>query len=208
MKEISYGWSPSKLDGTEQQFNAIKDFEIPAAYDYIEFLPEVENQGATNMCVTYSISAHLDWNFNVDSKTRTYSSIHIDKKQLYAARSIPGDNGMTFKEALSFLRKKGVMSDKGNIKIERYAMVKNIQALKQALLLNGPCIGGMYVKSNSTDFWNGSENQGGHAIAIIGYNKDGFIIRNSWGKSYGNNGYATIKYQDFDKILECWTIID
>ena len=210
MKEINYGWAPSKLDGTEQQFKEIKNFDIPESYDYIEFLPEVENQGATNMCVTYSIAAHLDWNYNIDSKTRTYSSIHIDKKQIYAARSIPGDNGMSFKEALSFLRKNGVMSDKGNIKIERYAMVKTIQALKHALLLNGPCIGGMFVRSTgkSPEFWNGKENHGGHAIAIIGYNKEGFIIRNSWGKSYGNNGYAIIKYQDFDKILECWTIID
>jgi hypothetical protein len=99
--------------------------------------------------------------------------------------------------------------DYGNVKIERYSMVKSIESLKQALLLNGPCIGGMYVKDNNkTEFWIGNQNNGGHAIAIVGYDKKGFIIRNSWGKNYGNRGYATLKYEDFHCLLECWTIVD
>ena len=39
---------------------------------------------------------------------------------------------------------------------------------------------------------------------IVGYNKEGFIIRNSWGTSYGNNGYSILKYKDFNKVIECW----
>ena len=37
---------------------------------------------------------------------------------------------------------------------------------------------------------------GGHAVAIVGYGKDNFIIRNSWGDSWGDKGfaYASIKY--------------
>lgn len=206
---ISFGWTPSKLDGSEHQFDEIKNYDIPKKYSYVNFLPPVENQGSTNMCVTYSISAHLDWNFNIDSATKDSKSINVDKKEIYEARSIPGDNGMTFKEALNFLKKHGVKSDKGNIKIEAYAMIKTELALKQALLLNGPCIGGLYVKNPiGVEFWNGNENHGGHAIAIVGYNEEGFIIRNSWGPSYGASGYAIVKYKDFYKILECWTIID
>ncbi len=48
---------------------------------------------------------------------------------------------------------------------------------------------------------------GYHAISIVGYNKEGFIIRNSWGKTYGNGGYGIIKYDDMDKMLEMWTIL-
>lgn len=33
-------------------------------------------------------------------------------------------------------------------------------------------------------------NNSGHAVAIVGYTKDHFIIRNSWGSEYGENGYA------------------
>lgn len=32
--------------------------------------------------------------------------------------------------------------------------------------------------------------RGGHAVAIIGYTKDRFIIRNSWGTGWGDKGYA------------------
>ena len=33
-------------------------------------------------------------------------------------------------------------------------------------------------------------NNSGHAVAIVGYTKNHFIIRNSWGAEYGENGYA------------------
>jgi len=31
-----------------------------------------------------------------------------------------------------------------------------------------------------------------HAALIVGYNSKGFIIRNSWGTTWGNNGYSTV----------------
>lgn len=40
------------------------------------------------------------------------------------------------------------------------------------------------------------KNPGGHAVCIVGYTPDYFIIRNSWGKGWGDNGfaYASDKY--------------
>lgn len=32
--------------------------------------------------------------------------------------------------------------------------------------------------------------QGGHAVAFVGYTAGGFIVRNSWGKSWGDGGFA------------------
>jgi C1A family cysteine protease len=31
---------------------------------------------------------------------------------------------------------------------------------------------------------------GGHAIALVGYTKDAFIVRNSWGRGWGDKGFA------------------
>ncbi len=31
---------------------------------------------------------------------------------------------------------------------------------------------------------------GGHCVALVGYNKDGFIVRNSWGTGWGDKGFA------------------
>lgn len=38
---------------------------------------------------------------------------------------------------------------------------------------------------------------GGHAIAIVGYSPQGFIIQNSWGPDWGAGGFALLPYEDF-----------
>jgi hypothetical protein len=38
---------------------------------------------------------------------------------------------------------------------------------------------------------------GGHAIAIVGYTPQGFIIQNSWGPDWGADGFALLPYEDF-----------
>jgi hypothetical protein len=37
----------------------------------------------------------------------------------------------------------------------------------------------------------------GHAVAILGYTATGFIILNSWGESWGKDGFALLPYEDF-----------
>ncbi len=38
---------------------------------------------------------------------------------------------------------------------------------------------------------------GGHAVAIVGYTSEGFIIQNSWGRDWGAEGFALLPYADF-----------
>lgn len=38
---------------------------------------------------------------------------------------------------------------------------------------------------------------GGHAIAIVGYTPQGFIIQNSWGRDWGAGGFALLPYEDY-----------
>jgi len=44
--------------------------------------------------------------------------------------------------------------------------------------------------------------EGGHAISIVGYDdtKQAFIIRNSWGEDWGENGFAYISYNDISGV--------
>lgn len=42
-----------------------------------------------------------------------------------------------------------------------------------------------------------SKAKGLHAFAIVGYTTDGFIIQNSWGRSWGKNGLALLHYDDW-----------
>jgi hypothetical protein len=39
--------------------------------------------------------------------------------------------------------------------------------------------------------------EGGHAFAIVAYDRSGFWIQNSWGKAWGRNGFAQISYADW-----------
>lgn len=47
----------------------------------------------------------------------------------------------------------------------------------------------------------------GHAIAIVGYTRDGFIIQNSWGEKWGNKGFALLPYEDWMlHSSDCWVV--
>lgn len=39
--------------------------------------------------------------------------------------------------------------------------------------------------------------RGGHAFALVGYDERGFWFQNSWGNSWGKNGFALITYDDW-----------
>ncbi len=46
---------------------------------------------------------------------------------------------------------------------------------------------------------------GAHAFVISGYNRDGFIVHNSWGTEWGTGGRAVLTYQDWiDNAMDCW----
>jgi hypothetical protein len=47
----------------------------------------------------------------------------------------------------------------------------------------------------------------GHAVAIVGYTRDGFIIQNSWGTKWGKGGFAVLPYEDWLlHASDCWVV--
>lgn len=50
-----------------------------------------------------------------------------------------------------------------------------------------------------------SPSDGGHAFAIVGYNREGFIVHNSWGTTWGSKGCAILPYEDWlQNAMDCW----
>ena len=47
-------------------------------------------------------------------------------------------------------------------------------------------------------------------MCIVGYdmNKKHFIIRNSWGKHWSNNGYCYYPFDEWGSHYEIWTTVD
>ncbi|HEY9541695.1 MAG TPA: N-acetylmuramidase domain-containing protein, partial [Luteimonas sp.] len=47
----------------------------------------------------------------------------------------------------------------------------------------------------------------GHAFAIVGYTREGFVIQNSWGDHWGRGGFAVLPYADWlDNAMDCWVV--
>ena len=44
--------------------------------------------------------------------------------------------------------------------------------------------------------------RGGHAVCLVGYTKDYFIVRNSWGEYWGDRGFA---YASNDYVVAAFT---
>ena len=209
------GCNPSKLDGTEIIIDdCLETIDIPKEYSYVDYLPNVYDQGDSFTCVPHSISAFIDW-YNITNGIDKDMSIDW----IYDCREDKNVNGMTLKEALKYIRRVGYATkrDYKNIrkgespeldKINMYGMLKSIIPMQRSLLVNGPFILALPVyDSNRIDCWNGSKFEGGHAVACVGYDEEGLIIRNSWGESWGYSGYCTLPYSELNKIYEAWALI-
>lgn len=50
-----------------------------------------------------------------------------------------------------------------------------------------------------------SNYEGGHAFAIVGYDRRGFIVQNSWGPDWGTDGFALWLYEDWiSSVIDGW----
>ena len=138
---------------------------------------------------------------------------------IYDCRENRNADGMTLKEALKYIRKVGYTTkqDYKDIRkgespeldqINMYGMLRSAFAMQRSLLINGPFVLALPVYDSSrSDFWNGSNFEGGHAVACVGYDEEGLIIRNSWGTLWGSGGYCTLPYSQLGKIYEAWAMI-
>ncbi len=94
--------------------------------------------------------------------------------------------------------------------ISEYRWANSIDEMVDALLIFGPIIAGTHWYSgmnsyNSNGLMNVSgRNLGGHAYVINGVDTDRelFRVKNSYGKSWGKDGYGYISFSDFDTLLD------
>jgi hypothetical protein len=113
-------------------------------------------------------------------------------------------------------------------KIDNYARITTKIGLQKAIYELSACYILLPLKSKSRHFWRGSgETTTNHSVCLVGYNKKGFIVKNSWGdrgvkqrktahdKLTIDDGidFSTdsdkviLLYSEFDLILEAWTIL-
>jgi hypothetical protein len=76
---------------------------------------------------------------------------------------------------------------------------RSLSNWRQWLASNGPILTRLSVdqtwdqavqSDGNLDTYNAATARGGHAVALVGYTADRFIVRNSWGTGWGDGGYA------------------
>lgn len=201
----NFGYVKSEFNGTEYYFGDTSE-NIPDSYSYVSSLPDVMNQGSRPICAPCTMATYLNWKWGTEHDE--IKDCQINLFDIYDSKTTSGA-GMSFKDAFHYLKHHGVLSKEGLLKIGSYAYINNSESLKYALISNGPCFGALPVYSTSDpEFWKETdEYHGGHAISIVGYTPEGFIIRNSWGKGWGYDGYTFIKLEDFKAFWELWTVV-
>lgn len=101
-------------------------------------------------------------------------------------------------------------------RISTYYGIHSDAELKYALYNNGPVIGGIklyngyYLDKSNKLCYNKSDIVEGHAIMIVGWTKDSWIIQNSWGSFWGDKGrfYIPFKSGFSDLFYDVYGVTD
>lgn len=84
-------------------------------------------------------------------------------------------------------------------KLIAYCRLYTEREIKMAIMLQGSVVVGITTYKNcmgknikvpTAD----DEKSGGHAMCCVGWNEDGWIIQNSWGKYFGDGGFCYLPY--------------
>jgi aminopeptidase C len=128
---------------------------------------------------------------------------------------------LPFDGRLVRLKESNFLEVAGRLKVRAYFNLCNTQAgkldrFKEWLAFHGPIL----TRLKCDPSWNtvGKDGQlrtydrkhahGGHAVSIVGYTPDHFIIRNSWGTRWGDRGFAYASYQYMtDAFHEAYGIV-
>lgn len=169
----------------------------------------VENQGSKPYCAAYSASSFAE---SVLWRKNGYRT-EIDPDPLYFhAKKIdgdPGGDGTYLECTLDALLARGYF-DRNTCKVKTFGGTPfgfgdGLAEVKNAIHRYGVCIAGF----NITGEWfkprgavvrgDGSAPQGGHAVTLVGYDRDGVLVLNSWGREYARDGFVYITNRAFDQ---------
>ena len=221
---------PSPRDDRDWNCDVLHDkmVKIPQKLDLRTKQQPVRNQGSQGTCAAQVAACMKEWQERKDVDFKGYMSPQF----VYNNRVNTDTTGMFGRDVMSILKNKGCCSEEmykyGTVegadeitdevktaaekyKILGFARIYKAETLKRALVMNGPCYISFPVYNMTNRMWEqheGEKKLGGHAMTVVGYDKKGFIIRNSWGKYWEGDGHCMYPYEDWGVHYEVWTTVD
>lgn len=216
-----------KIAGTSLAEEYPDGYELP--------MPPVKNQGAVSSCVAHAIALTAEYFNSVQLNINEPLSVgYIYGNRVFPLTNGKGmttrfaianfcADGTPFEvdfpthcevpEIITAVKeKKDQLHDKASkFRFTSYVKVAKEKEIKTALMSGSPVIiavnwyKDMKVRDGKvvSSF---AEKRGGHALVLYGWNKEGWLIQNSWGEYWGNQGCAIYPY-DYP-IREAFAIID
>jgi C1A family cysteine protease len=188
---------------------------LAAAFSYDQVKQKLEKFEPSRLFIYYN-EREIEGNVNTDSGASIRDGIKVlNKIGVCPEYDYPYDiNKFTYKPSTTAYDH----AEKHTL-LEYRRLSINISDIKKALSGKHPVIFGftVYESFMSKDVEETGEAKipeigekiiGGHAALIVGYEKGNFIVRNSWGKSWGKEGYFTMPTSFFcDKYCsDMWVI--
>ena len=207
--------------GMFANFASITDNDLPKIVDYTPQMLGVRNQRRQGSCVAMACSAVKEW----QEKNTAYFSpqfIYNNRFNMYDNDST-NDFGMYAYDMLDIMTNLGVCYEStypyGTIEhknqipqaayteamefvIKSYALASTASELRKSLYVNGPAVIFVPVYNSGSRMWyrNADDRfRGGHAMCVVGYTENSFVIRNSWGRRWNDNGHTEMTFQDFNE---------
>tara|TARA_R110001599_G_scaffold174976_1_gene366959 strand:- start:5397 stop:6239 length:843 start_codon:yes stop_codon:yes gene_type:complete len=189
-------------------------------------IQEYNNQG------DILLKGHLSPQFIYDCRPRNIRGMNCRSAMKFLHQhGVPLEKTHPYRNNTTDIKPKGLVNFQRFIKdeayvyrTENYAQVLTVYDLKNAIYNDGPClisvpVYGKIVLSSSkkpkyrtdVDMWqkkNGYQKVGGHAMTVVGWDLNGFIIRNSWGPSWGNRGHCNFPFNAWGRQYEVWSAVD
>lgn len=201
-----------------------EQYELPKTYDLREFIRGVLDQGSEGSCSAHAVAIVKEVHEAMNEGLR----IRFSPDYIYCQRENRVSEGMTPRDTMKLLSKGSLPARywkhrynkripnathelASQFSISGYATVDSATALQEAIHMYGAAYIATPVYNSGMWMWNknkGDKLLGGHALSVVGWDEKAFIIQNSWGYDWGDNGYTYLPFSDFGKIWEAWVIVD
>ena len=233
MELYNYGCALSPFDSRDFKVCATEE-ALPECFELDFSNVKVKNQGSVSSCVAHAMSTILEYHAHNTNELST-NFIYGIRKKLYNQEGkgmylrdackiatnygdtleadCPGNTEIpkVYDIAAEAMEDEGAMETAAAYRTKSYYSCKTIEDIKYALVHYGPVIISIkwyrdYKVKDGVLVGGYTQDYGYHALVAYGYNEQGFLIQNSWGKNWGNKGRFILPYDI--KIEEARGLID
>jgi hypothetical protein len=201
---------------------------LPETYDLRGHMRPSRDQGSRGTCAAFTACAITEIHSHIEEGINEWMSPEF----IYFHRDNKPASGMYGRNVFQIMKKIGSVPEKQfpyqprdqklagpspplyicaqKYRIISYARVKTVDGLKLALHELGPAYLLLPLYASRPKFWidDGTPCVGGHSVTVVGYDKVGFILKNSWGETWNGDGTIIFPYSEWPLQWECWITIN